>query len=438
MKDLVRHLKQFSIILLICYVIVVAINYEYGEKYNGFGFVKQFINVFTYTFGIYLANTLVLSDYYLKRKKSLENFVVGGILVNILTASVVLLLEFLGLVFVTGKTAAAAFEFIKNNSTFMLWFSMTISTTVYIVLLIRRKDKIAVTQQKDIAIKATASFETLKNQLDPHFLFNSLNVLSSLIEENPKKAQEFTVALSKIYRYVLDQKDKNLISIEEELNFAKLYVSLLKMRFEDAIIINFKIDADMNDFRIVPLSLQLLLENAIKHNIISDQKPLQIDIFKEGNYLTVQNSYQKKQTFEKSTGIGLQNIMQRYNLVSNLNIDIQQTEKLYIVKLPLISGESLVNFQDDLITEELFNNAYDRMYQLKEFYVTVFVAIIVIPAAIILNFFYLPHYKWSLAIVLFTLFALVINGIKTVNFLKNWENKMIKKQINKNRTHGKL
>lgn len=438
MKDLVRHLKQFSIILLICYVIVVAINYEYGAKYNGFGFVKQFINVFTYTFGIYLANTLVLSDYYLKRKKSLENFVVGGILVNILTASVVLLLEFLGLVFVTGKTAAAAFEFIKNNSTFMLWFSMTISTTVYIVLLIRRKDKIEVTQQKDIAIKATASFETLKNQLDPHFLFNSLNVLSSLIEENPKKAQEFTVALSKIYRYVLDQKDKNLISVEEELNFAKLYVSLLKMRFEDAIIINFKKDADMNDFRIVPLSLQLLLENAIKHNIISDQKPLQIDIYKQGNYLTVQNSYQKKQTFEKSTGIGLQNIMQRYNLVSNLNIDIQQTEKLYIVKLPLISGESLVNFQDDLITEELFNNAYDRMYQLKEFYVTVFAAIVFIPLAIVVNFFHLPTFKWSLAITLFMLFALLINGMKTLNFLKNWENKMIKKQINKNRNHGKL
>lgn len=438
MKNLIKHLKQFSIILLICYVIVLAINFEYTKQFNSIGYLKQFVNVFTYTFGIYLANTLVLSDYYLKRKKSLENFIVGGIFVNILTAVVVLLLEFLGYLVIINNSITEAFTFVKNNSTFMLWFSMTISTIVYIVLLIRRKDKQEVTQQKDIAVKATASFETLKNQLDPHFLFNSLNVLSSLIEENPKKAQEFTVALSKIYRYVLDQKDKNLISVEEELNFAKLYVSLLKMRFEDAISVNFDIDATINDFRIVPLSLQLLLENAIKHNIISDQKPLQIAIFKEDNYLVVQNSYQKKQTFEKSIGIGLQNIMQRYNLVSNLEINIQQTEKHYIVKLPLISGESLVNFQDDLMTEELFNNAYDRMYQLKEFYVTVFVTVIVIPAAIILNFFYLPHYKWSLAIVLFTLFALVINGIKTVNFLKNWENKMIKKQINKNRTHGKL
>lgn len=438
MNDFLRHLKQFSIILVVCYVIVLAINFEYTKQFTGLGYLKQFANVFTYTFGIYIANTLVLSDYYLKREKNIPNVLIGGILVNFLTAIVVLLLEFLGNILIIGSSVNDAFHFVLKNSTFMLWFSMTISTTVYIVLLIRRKDKIEVTQQKDIAIKATASFETLKNQLDPHFLFNSLNVLSSLIEENLKKAQEFTVALSKIYRYVLDQKDKNLISVEEELNFAKLYVSLLKMRFEDAIIINFQTDADMNDFRIVPLSLQLLLENAIKHNIISDQKPLKIAIFKEDNYLVVQNTYQKKQTFEKSTGIGLQNIMQRYNLVSNLEINIKQTNEHYIIKLPLISGESLYSFQQDQFIEEIFNHAYDRMYQLKEFYVTVFAAIVFIPLAIVVNFFYLPTFKWSLAITLFMLFALLINGIKTINFLKNWENKMINKQINKNRNHGKL
>jgi len=438
MKDLLRHLKQFSIILVICYVIVLAINFGYTKQFNSFDYLSSLLIVFTYTFSIYIANSLVLSDYYLNRKKNIKNILTGGLLVNLLTIIVVFVINIIGNLIYNNFEIVETLKSSFRQAVFSSWFSMTISTTVYIVLLIRRKDKIEVTQQKDIAVKATASFETLKNQLDPHFLFNSLNVLSSLIEENPKKAQEFTVALSKIYRYVLDQKDKNLISVEEELNFAKLYVSLLKMRFEDAIIINFHTDIDINDFRIVPLSLQLLLENAIKHNIISDQKPLQIDIFKEDNYLVVQNSYQKKQTFEKSAGIGLQNIIQRYNLVSNLEINIQQTNEHYIVKLPLISGQSLYTFQEDQFTEEIFNNAYDRMYQLKEFYVTVFAAIIVIPLAIVLNFFYLPHYKWSLAIVLFMLFALFINGIKTINFLKNWENKMINKQINKNRNHGKL
>lgn len=431
MKDFFKHLKQFSIILVICYIIVLAINFEYTKQFNSLSYLKQFINVFTYTFGIYIANSLVLSDYYLKREKNFENIFVGGILVNLLTVVVVLLLEFLGYIIIVNNSVNEAFTFVKNNSTFMLWFSMTISTIVYIVLLIRRKDKQEVTQQKTIAIKATASFETLKNQLDPHFLFNSLNVLSSLIEENPSKAQEFTVALSKIYRYVLDQKDKNLISIEEELNFAKLYVSLLKMRFEEALIVNLPKDFEINNFKIVPLSLQLLLENAIKHNIISDKKPLQIDIFMEDNYLVVQNSFQKKQTFEKSTGIGLQNIIQRYNLVSDFKIIIEQTAKHYIVKLPLISSESLFNFQEDLFTEKIFNNAYDRMYKLKEFYVTLCATVIVIPLAIVLNFWYIPHFKWSLAITLFMLFGLFINGIKTINYLKKWEHKMINKQLNK-------
>lgn len=433
MKDFLKHIKQFSIILVICYVIVVAINYQYGTTYNGLGFVKQFINVFTYTFGIYLANSLVLSDYYLKRKKNFGNILVGGILVNIVTAFIVLMLEFLGYLVFINDSVSEAFTFVKSNSRFMLWFSMTISTIVYIVLLIRRKDKIEVTHQKDIAVKATASFETLKNQLDPHFLFNSLNVLSSLIEENPKKAQEFTVALSKIYRYVLDQKDKNLISVEEELNFAKFYVSLLKMRFEEALIVNFTINNIEKEYKIVPLSLQLLLENAIKHNIISDHKPLYIDVYTEEYYLVIKNSYQKKATFEKSTGIGLQNIIQRYSLVSTLSIDIQHTEKYYVVKIPLISGEALFSFQQDNVTQELFNNAYDKMYQLKEFYVTVVAAIIFIPLAIIVNIFYMPTFKWSLALTLFMLFALVINGIKTINFLKKWEDKMINKQINKNK-----
>ncbi|UUV21057.1 histidine kinase [Paenimyroides aestuarii] len=429
MKNFERHLKQFSIILLICYVIVLAINFEYVQKYNGLGFLKQFVVVFTNTFAIYLANTLVLSDYYLKREKNIPNVLVGGILVNILTAMVVLLLEFLGNILIVGSSINEAFHFVLQNSTFTLWFSMTISTTVYVVLLIRRKDKIEVTQQKDIAVKATASFETLKNQLDPHFLFNSLNVLSSLIEENPLKAQEFTVALSKIYRYVLDQKDKNLISVEEELNFAKLYISLLKMRFENGISVNFLIDESVFDYKIVPLSLQLLLENAIKHNSISDKKPLLIEIYQEENYLVIQNSLQKKQTFEKSSGIGLSNIIYRYELVSNINVEIMQTNDLYKVKLPLITSDSLFNFQQDNITETLFENAYSRMQKLKEFYQSLFLTIVTIPTFFALNKWAYPANDWWVVIAFFMLIALMINGVKALNIFNKWEQKMIQKQL---------
>lgn len=431
MKTFLRHLKQFSIILIICYILVVILNYNFNNYYETYSYLRSFIIVFTYTFAIYLANTLILSGYYLKRKKNLTNILIGGFWVNILTVIVVFIIEIIGnLIF----SDLGIIEILKQSfklSIFTNWFSMTISTTVYIVLLIRRKDKIEITKQKDIAIKATASFETLKNQLDPHFLFNSLNVLSSLIEENPVKAQEFTVALSKIYRYVLDQKDKNLISVEEELNFAKLYVSLLKMRFEEALIVNFTINDTENEYKIVPLSLQLLLENAIKHNIISDQKPLQIDIFRQNDYLVIQNTFQKKQTFDKSSGIGLQNIVQRYKIVTNDHVEILQDNKLYTVKLPLISSESFFYYQEDLLTAEIFENAYNKMHNLKEFYVTIFTTLLGIPVFFIINYWVYPQYKWSLVMGFFMIFALVINGIKTINILKKWEQKMINKQINK-------
>lgn len=431
MKTFLRHLKQFSIILIICYILVVILNYNFNNYYETYSYLRSFIIVFTYTFAIYLANTLILSGYYLKRKKNLTNILIGGFWVNILTVIVVFIIEIIGnLIF----SDLGIIEILKQSfklSIFTNWFSMTISTTVYIVLLIRRKDKIEITKQKDIAIKATASFETLKNQLDPHFLFNSLNVLSSLIEENPVKAQEFTVALSKIYRYVLDQKDKNLISVEEELNFAKLYVSLLKMRFEEALIVNFTINDTENEYKIVPLSLQLLLENAIKHNIISDQKPLQIDIFRQNDYLVIQNTFQKKQTFDKSSGIGLQNIVQRYKIVTNDHLEILQDNKLYTVKLPLISSESFFYYQEDLLTAEIFENAYNKMHNLKEFYVTIFTTLLGIPVFFIINYWVYPQYKWSLVMGFFMIFALVINGIKTINILKKWEQKMINKQINK-------
>ena len=162
----------------------------------------------------------------------------------------------------------------------------------------------------------TKSFIT-STFVDPHFLFNSLNVLTGLIEENPDNAIDFTTSLSKIYRYVLEQKDKEVVSIQEEINFAKTYVNLLKLRFENSI--NFEIEQTTfseTEF-IVPLSLQILLENTIKHNIVSDQKPLKIKIYKQDNYLIIENSFQPKETIKDSTGIGLKNIINRYQLISN-------------------------------------------------------------------------------------------------------------------------
>src|SRR5690606_4484791 len=122
----------------------------------------------------------------------------------------------------------------------------------------------------------------------------SLNVLTSLIDEQPHVAQRFTNSLSKIYRYVLEQKNKELVSVEEELDFAREYMDLLKIRFENSITYSMPERVSNTEAKVVPLSLQLLLENTIKHNVVSENRPLHIKIYEEGNYLVVENNLQKK------------------------------------------------------------------------------------------------------------------------------------------------
>ena len=141
------------------------------------------------------------------------------------------------------------------------------------------------TRQEIVAKTETAKFESLKSQIDPHFLFNSLNVLTSLIGENPYQAEKFTTKLSKVYRYVLEQRNKDLIPLKEELQFAKTYMELLAMRFEDAVHFDIPTEVSNTELKIVPLSLQLLLENAVKHNVVSSLKPLSIKIYEQDNYL---------------------------------------------------------------------------------------------------------------------------------------------------------
>lgn len=183
----------------------------------------------------------------------------------------------------------------------------------------------------------SAQFESLKSQLDPHFLFNSLNVLKGLIEEDTEKAGRFTTDLAVIYRYVLEQKDKNLVSLHEELAFSKSYLSLLSLRFEGGMTIQLPDANPECPGKILPLSLQLLIENVIKHNIISLQKPLTISIYQSENYLFVENNLQKKNTASDTTGIGLKNIKDRYLYLSALPLTIEETPDLFRVGIPIIT-----------------------------------------------------------------------------------------------------
>ncbi len=179
-------------------------------------------------------------------------------------------------------------------------------------------------------------YQSLKDQLNPHFLFNSLNVLSNLVYENADKSADFIQQLSKIYRYVLEVQQEQLVGLDQELNFAENYLSLQKIRFEQSL--TYEIKVNKTDFYLLPpLSLQLLLENAIKHNVVSLEKPLNILIEQRGDLLIVSNNLQPKITADSDgNGIGLENIKNRYQLLSNLSPKILKNGGKFQVELPLL------------------------------------------------------------------------------------------------------
>ncbi|UJP65110.1 sensor histidine kinase [Mongoliitalea daihaiensis] len=187
----------------------------------------------------------------------------------------------------------------------------------------------------------SSQFQSLKDQLNPHFLFNSLNVLSNLVYESPDKSAAFIQQLAKIYRYVLDIQEEELVLVARELEFANSFLSLQKIRLEANF--TYKIDIPtIPPAYIPPLSLQLLLENALKHNISSQEQPLNIHITLANDSLVISNNLQLKHSADiRSTGIGLRNIEKRYQLLSNKKPQIMQTAKEFTVTLPLLRISAL-------------------------------------------------------------------------------------------------
>ena len=181
-----------------------------------------------------------------------------------------------------------------------------------------------------------SKYETLKNQVNPHFLFNSLNTLSNLIHEDADKAEQFVDEFSYIYRYVLEVKDKTVVSLEEEMKFAKAYMDLCQIRFGDALKCEFKVDIDLMQLYLPTLTLQTLIENAIKHNRITRKEPLTIQISDEDGGLIVKNNYQPRENKINSTGLGLNNIKERYALYCHHQPEFFVNGNSYIARLPLL------------------------------------------------------------------------------------------------------
>ncbi len=185
--------------------------------------------------------------------------------------------------------------------------------------------------------RAEAELEALKNQIDPHFIFNSLNTLSHLIEEKPVKAKQFNDNLADVYRYILQNKARKLVVLREEINFLNNYYLLLQIRFVNAVHLNINIDEALTDqYLVLPISLQLLLENAIKHNEFSEADPLPVKIELQNDMLIIQNKVKKKALRKPSSKIGLQNLQERYKLTTNREVVIKEDESSFTVYLPVL------------------------------------------------------------------------------------------------------
>ena len=201
--------------------------------------------------------------------------------------------------------------------------------------IVRWKESIRQTERLEKE-KTQVQFDNLKNQLNPHFLFNALTSLNSLISENQQLASQFLQHMSKVYRYVLQNKDKNFVSLQTELNFIKNYVFLVETRFGGALEIKFEIREGAHEQAIVPVTLQILIENAIKHNIVDHEKPLSIDIFTSGDYLVISNNLQKRKTVETSNKLGLENLKSLYKFLTQRPVIVEELDDRFNVKVPLI------------------------------------------------------------------------------------------------------
>lgn len=331
------------------------------------------------------------------------------------------------------------FRAVLNFTTFYsillaIYFHITFSSLV--------KDQELV-EQKAITGNVSAQFESLKNQLDPHFLFNSLNVLGALIEEDQSKAVEFNNSLSKTYRYILDQKNKELVPLEEELAFAKTYIELLQMRFEDSLVFELPTEVKQEGAKVVPLSLQLLLENVIKHNKASSQKPVHIVIKENADgYLEIQNTLSKKQTLDNRKGIGLENIASRYALLTSKPVLIEETEEYFTVKIPIltkiIEHMKIIDVPEN--EQEILVEAKKNVENFKRFYAHLTSYIMVNSFLIVINMITNSTFPWFLIPLFAWGIVLVTHAMKTYNYNlflgKDWEDKKIREYMDKHKGEG--
>jgi len=373
------------------------------------------------------------------KEDSKKRLLIGAVGSVIITMLGLVLLRFVSLVIILGNPVERFTNDENAGAYYLFGFVMTliISLVFHALFFYKALNENKVKEQQIVAKTETAKYESLKSQIDPHFLFNSLNVLTSLISENPKQAERFTTKLSKVYRYVLEQKSKDLIELDEELQFAKTYMELLKMRFENAVSFEIPEKASSLELKIIPLSLQLLLENSIKHNVVSEENPLKVIITEENGYLKITNNYNPKTVLEKGTKVGLNNIVERYHLLTLKKVLVENDTVNFTVKLPLLTQKTTIMKTSDTQQNNKYMRAVERVEEIKGFYSSLIAYCIVIPFLIFINLKYTPEFHWFWFPIMGWGIGLAFQGFKAFAYNpflgREWEDRKIQEYMNEDR-----
>lgn len=272
------------------------------------------------------------------RERPLSRFAWGIVAILVYTVSATYLIT-LGFRAAFGLRGATFPDMIYGSVTitFLITFFMTARAFLF------EWRRTAVESEKFQKESMAARYESLKSQVNPHFLFNSLNVLTNLVFEDQDKAARFIKQLSEVYRFVLDTRNREVVPLQEELKFMESYLYLQQIRFGDSLKVELdhELTIQPQEITVVPLAVQMLIENAIKHNVISAESPLNVRLFLKDDFIVVENDVHLKNGLaHESGGLGLENIQNRYAVLTNRKVEIDRNDKMFVVKLPIIKMAS--------------------------------------------------------------------------------------------------
>lgn len=337
-------MKKLFSYLLTCLIVSIVLapimNKNVLQSREEFFITVLFGLIYTFS-GLY--GSIWLFRYLDKKYDWLKNIwkrlVFGIVAVEVWSILIYMLVTPLLLFFFRGDSPEGIFDELKKNGVIALVMGLPGMLIITSIEFFRYWKQSYLKEEKLKAEMMAYKYEALHNQLNPHFLFNSFNVLSSLVYENPALAADFIDQLSELYKRVLNNRDKELIPLAEELEFIQSYIFLLKTRFEDKLMILVNVEAEDGEC-IAPMVLQLLIENAVKHNSISKAEPLVIHIERSEDMIETRNKIRLKRVGDESRGTGLLNIQQRYGFFTDRPVEIAEKDGEFVVNVPILKKRS--------------------------------------------------------------------------------------------------